>query len=81
MVFRPRSRHAAWWKTAALRAADRREKMMETTNDQFDAEFEQTEKGLHIPRRMFLRLGAAGVGAVAWQWRPMGWRRICAAGA
>ena len=38
---------------------------MGTTNDQFDADFEQTEKGLHVPRRMFLRLGAAGVGAVA----------------
>ncbi len=38
---------------------------METTNDPFDADFVQDEKGLHIPRRMFLRLGAVGVGAVA----------------
>jgi len=38
---------------------------MGTTNDQFDADFERDETGLHVPRRMFLRLGAAGVGAVA----------------
>ncbi len=37
---------------------------METTEG-FDAEFAPTGRGLHIPRRLFLRLGAVGGAAVA----------------